>query len=53
MSYSRYCRLNLHVGASNREVIAATHGLLLKRARRSRKQRTQRHELIRNMLKEH
>ena len=28
MSYAIYCRLNLHVGASSREVVAATHGLL-------------------------
>ena len=53
MSYAIYCRLDLHVGASSREVVAATHGLLLKRSRQGRKRRTERHKLIRDMLKEH
>ena len=53
MSYSIYCQLNLHVGASSRDVIRATHGLLRKPSRRGRKRRTERHKLIRDMLKEH
>ena len=53
MSYSIYCQLNLHVGASSREVIRATHDLLRKPSRRGRKRRKERHKLIRDMLKEH
>lgn len=53
MSYSIYGRLNLHVGASNREAIAATHGILRKGSRRGRKLREERHKLIRDMLKVH
>ena len=53
MSYSIYCQLNLHVGASSREVIKATHDLLRKPSRRGCKRRTERHKLIRDILKEH
>ena len=53
MSYAIYCRLDLHVTASSRKVVAATHGLLRKESRQSRKRRTERHKLIRDMLKEH
>ncbi len=53
MSYAIYCRLDLHVTASSRKVVAATHGLLRKESRHGRKRRTERHKLIRDMLKEH
>ena len=53
MSYAIYCRLNVHVRASSREIVGATHRLLLKSSRRSRKRRTERHKLLRDMLKEH
>ena len=53
MSYAIYYRLDLHVTASSREVVASTHSLLRKESRQGRKRRTERHELIRDMLKEH
>lgn len=52
MSYARYCRLNVHVAASRREVIRKARSRLAP-AGKSRAQRTARHAFIRAMLQEH
>jgi len=46
----QYNRLNLHVSASNREVVAAAHRLLRNDARRSSDSRKGRHEWLRCIL---
>jgi hypothetical protein len=50
--FAFYNRLNLHVGATEREVIRATRGRLTKKAL-GREGREGRHWLIRRMLAEH
>ena len=52
MSFAQYCRLNLHVGATRREVIRAARSRLSPRGK-SRQQRDARRSYIRAMLKEH
>lgn len=51
--YGTYCRLNLPVWASNREVIHAASKKLKKRSRHDRKRRDVRHKFYRNMLQYH
>lgn len=53
MWHSIYNSLNLHVGESERCVIRATLQKLKPRSRYARTSRTQRHELLREMLREH
>ena len=51
--YGTYCRLNVHVYASNREVIKAASRKLKPEVRRSREQRDARHRFYRSMLEYH
>lgn len=51
--YGTYCRLNLPVWASDREVIRAASKKLKRRFRHDRKRRDVRHEFYRNMLQYH
>lgn len=53
MRYAQYCRLHVHVGASNREVVRKAHGLLHGEARRSAAMRKTRHEWLLGILAEH
>jgi hypothetical protein len=51
--YGTYCRLNVHVGASNRAVIKAASRRIVKAARFSRKDRAARHAFYRDLLTHH
>lgn len=53
MWYGFYCRLNLHVWATNREVIVATRAKFLPNTRRDRHNRKDRHDVYRAVLAEH
>lgn len=53
MHYAQYCRLAVHVGASNRTVIRAAHRLLNPVSRRAATARKARHEWLRAILREH
>ncbi len=53
MHYAFYERLDVHVGASAREVIRAARRRLRPASRRSRAKRSERHALLRSVLKEH
>ena len=50
--YGTYQRLNLHVYASNMQVIRAAHRMLKKKAK-TRAFRKERHKFLRQMLKYH
>lgn len=52
MSYGLYCRLNVHVLDSNRTVIRALRKKFSPKAR-TRRYRTQRHSMIREVLRIH
>lgn len=51
--YSTYCRLNVHVSASWREVVRVTSNNIIKEARFSRTHRQLRHARYREMLHYH
>ena len=53
MFWGTYCRLNLHVSASTRDVLRAAQKVIKPEARYSRKARKQRHFFYRNMLAMH
>lgn len=53
MYYGTYCRLGVHIYASNVEVIRAARRKLKHHALHDRAYRKSRHELYRAMLKEH
>lgn len=53
MYFSIYNGLNLHVRASARDVVRATLRKLQRRSRYGRKDRKERHKLLRAMLREH
>lgn len=53
MHYAQYCRLNVHVGASNTAVIRAARKKLAAHARRSREFRTARRKFYHAMLRKH
>ena len=54
MSYvGTYNRLNLHVGASNRDVVRAASKKLQRKVRFDRKHRKERHAFYRTMIKQH
>lgn len=50
--YAQYQRLNLHVSASNREVVKAAHKLLSPKGKSST-QRRARHDWLRQILQYH
>ncbi|MFM7010330.1 MAG: hypothetical protein ACKO0Z_13540 [Betaproteobacteria bacterium] len=53
MSYSQYCRLNVSVGATGREVIKRASQKIKKKSRFNRDQRMARHAFYRAMLAQH
>lgn len=53
MTYAQYCRLNVHVGASNRAVVKKAHTLLAKRVKRAVSYRQMRHAWLRSVLEQH
>jgi hypothetical protein len=53
MSYATYQRLNLHVGASNREVIKAASKKLKPKVRYAFMHREARHQFYRDMIAHH
>lgn len=53
MYFSIYNGLNLHVRASARDVVRATLRKLQRRSRYGRKDRKERHKLLRAVLREH
>lgn len=53
MSYAQYCRLNLHVSASNRKVVKRAHLMLRPAVRYAHKHRADRHAWLRSILQEH
>jgi hypothetical protein len=52
MTYAQYCRLGLHISATNRKVVRAAHGLLSDQGRSS-SMRVTRHKWLQSMLAEH
>ena len=52
-TYAQYCRLNVPVWASDREVIKAAHLMLRKAARKSRHSRDIRHNWLRSVIHQH
>jgi hypothetical protein len=53
MSYAQYCRLNVSVGATNREVIKSASRKIKKKSRFNREQRAPRHAFYRAMIAQH
>jgi len=53
MSYGTYCRLNVPVGASGRDVIRAARLMIVERYRRDPEKRKQRKVFYRKMLAYH
>lgn len=53
MTYAQYCRLGVHVGASDRTVIARATRRMLKASGRTRAKREARHAWLRMILAEH
>ena len=51
--YAQYCRLHVHVYASNREVIRKAQRMLKRSCRYSREFRTARHAWLRSLLGYH
>jgi len=51
--FAAYCRLNLHVGQSWRDVVRATSATIKPRHRFARSVRSARHKWFRMMLDEH
>ncbi len=51
--YGTYCRLNLHVLASNRALIKAASRIIRPEFRYSRESRAERHKFYRQMIEYH
>lgn len=51
--YGTYCRLNLPVWATNREVVRAARRKLKRSVRRAHKHREARHAILRELLEHH
>ena len=53
MTYAQYCRLHVHVSASNRAVIKKAHTLLAAHVKRAVSYRQMRHAWLRSVLEQH
>lgn len=53
MTYASYCRLGVHVYASDIEVIREARKMIAAHHRRGREARTGRHQFYRALLEEH